>query len=61
MEKRSAPLSFTIRIKAALLHRLCQALVDRAYAVGYADGKCGREVDAESIRIDPSQLRKFAP
>lgn len=61
MERRSAPfLSFTLRIKASWLHRLCQALVERAYMAGHEDGRKGSPLDSSRVRIDPSQIRKFS-
>jgi len=61
MEKRSAKLSFTLRIRAAFLHRLAQALVNRAYTIGYEDAQKGNPMDSRRVHIDPSQIRKFQP
>lgn len=58
MERRSANLNFTLRIKAALLHKLLQAVAERAYRIGLEDGRAGVD-DAQRVEIDPTQLRKF--
>lgn len=59
MKRRSAPLSFTLRIKAQLLHELVQRIADKAYRLGHEDGSAGRAEDLKNVEIDPSQLRKF--
>lgn len=61
MEKRSALLGFTIRVKASWLHKLCQALVERAYEAGYEDAKAGKPMESRRVYIDPSQIRKLQP
>ncbi len=59
MERRSAPLNFTLRIKARLLHKLVQLIASRAYRIGFEDGQEGRESDPGKVEVDPSQIRKF--
>ena len=59
MKGRSALLGFTVRIHAQLLHKLTQALVDRAYDIGFKDAAEGRQRDSSKVRIDPFQIRKF--
>lgn len=59
MERRSAPLSFSLRIKARLLHELVQRVAERAYRMGHEDGSAGRAENLQRVDVDPSQLRKF--
>lgn len=60
MERRSASLNFTLRIKATLLHKLLQRVAERAYKAGFEDaGKPRADEDLSRVQIDPSLLRKF--
>lgn len=59
MERRSATLSFTTRIKARLLHELVERIAERAYRMGHEDGAAGRAEDPARVKVDPSQVRKF--
>ena len=55
---RSKRLNFVFQIKSEVLHRLLQAVAQRAYSAGHAD--CGRGVhDLTRVEIPPDQMRKF--
>lgn len=57
--RRSAPLNFTIRFPSRLLHKLLQAIADRAYSMGHEDGSAARPPQKDRVIIDPSKLRKL--
>lgn len=59
MKRRSANLSFTLRLRATLLHKLLQAVATRAYELGHADGAQQKAPDVQRVDIDPALLRKF--
>lgn len=59
MKEKVSSLNFTLRIKAALLHKLLQSVAGRAYRAGHEDGRDGHAPDEARVNIDPSLLRKF--
>lgn len=59
MERRSASLNFTLRIRAVLLHTLLELIARRAYSIGWQDGTDRIFKDEDKVTIDPTQLRKF--